>query len=124
MSLVYAVYARVILELIIAVFRLVEFNAELVALKRQQLGLPMDGVAQGPVVHPSSTPAAYRACLLPGSVSPVCRRLTQAYLRLAVITVEFLARGPKSSFQGLRQTRPASHLLSLLRSPPPRAEPP
>jgi hypothetical protein len=37
LSLLYAVYARVILELIVALFRLVEYNGELVALKRQQM---------------------------------------------------------------------------------------
>ncbi len=38
-SLRYAIYARVVSEFIIAVFRLVEYNGELLALKRQQLGL-------------------------------------------------------------------------------------
>lgn len=45
LSLLYVIYARVLLEVIIALFRLVEYNRELVALKRRQLGLPLEGLA-------------------------------------------------------------------------------
>lgn len=39
-ALLYTVYTRVILEFIIVVFRIAEYNGELVALQRQQMGLP------------------------------------------------------------------------------------
>jgi hypothetical protein len=39
LSLFYIVYARVFLEFFIAIFRLAETNAELVALKRLEMGL-------------------------------------------------------------------------------------
>ena len=48
-ALFYVVYARVILELFIAIHRLVEYNGELVALTRQQMGLP-------PAVSPAAPP--------------------------------------------------------------------
>jgi hypothetical protein len=35
------------------------------------------------------------------------------------MNVEFLSRGPKSSFQGLRQTRPASYLNAHNTNPTP-----
>jgi hypothetical protein len=54
-SLLYVIYARVLLEVIIALFRLVEYNRELVALKRRQLGLPLEGFA-GP--EPATASAA------------------------------------------------------------------
>jgi hypothetical protein len=53
-ALFYAVYARVILELFIAIHRLVEYNGELVSLTRQQMGLPMGGPA-GPTTAPLSS---------------------------------------------------------------------
>src|SRR5262249_7673774 len=61
-ALLYVVYTRVILELIIAVFRLVEYNGELVALKRQQLGItgpvaPPAAGAGGAAQQPSTPPA-------------------------------------------------------------------
>jgi uncharacterized membrane protein len=47
MSLFYIVYARVFLEFFIAIFRMAETNAELVALKRIEMGL--DGPPPEPV---------------------------------------------------------------------------
>lgn len=49
-SLFYIVYARVFLEFFIAIFRVAETNAELVALKRLEMGLdvpPAEPVADG-----------------------------------------------------------------------------
>lgn len=39
LSLFYIIYARVVFEFFIAIFRLAETNAELVALKRIEMGL-------------------------------------------------------------------------------------
>jgi hypothetical protein len=59
-GLLYVVYTRVILEVIIAVFRLVEYNGELVALKRQQLGIAAPGApptaSAGDTAQQPSTP--------------------------------------------------------------------
>jgi Domain of unknown function (DUF4282) len=55
-SLVYVVYARVFLELFIAIHRLVEYNGELVALTRRQMGLPP--TAPGPAAASAAPPPA------------------------------------------------------------------
>jgi hypothetical protein len=49
-SLFYLVYARVFLEFFIAIFRLAETNAELVSLKRIEMGL--DGPPPSPPAEP------------------------------------------------------------------------
>ena len=46
LSLFYVVYARVFLEFFIAVFRLAETNAELVSLKRIEMGLDVPPPAE------------------------------------------------------------------------------
>jgi hypothetical protein len=46
MSLVYLVYARVFLEFFMAIFRLAETNAELVSLKRIEMGLDVPPAAE------------------------------------------------------------------------------
>jgi uncharacterized membrane protein len=52
-SLFYIVYARVFLEFFIAVFRMAETNAELVTLKRIEMGLDEPPAAE-PVTEPTS----------------------------------------------------------------------
>ena len=52
-SLFYIVYARVFLEFFIAVFRMAETNAELVALKRIEMGLDVSPPAE-PVTDTAS----------------------------------------------------------------------
>jgi len=52
-SLFYIVYARVFLEFFIAIFRLAETNAELVALKRIEMGLDVPPPAE-PISDPPS----------------------------------------------------------------------
>lgn len=64
-SLVYIIYTRVFLELFIAIHRLVEYNGELVALTRQQMGLPP--VAPAPAAA-TATPVA--APPTPGAAPP------------------------------------------------------
>lgn len=71
-ALLYVIYTRVILEVIIAVFRLVEYNGELVALKRQQLGIAAPGArppasAGDTTQQPSAPPPAGDAPQQPGS---------------------------------------------------------
>jgi len=56
-ALVYTVYTRVILEFIIVVFRIAEYNGELVALKRQQMGLPAQATSLG-IGGSTTTPPA------------------------------------------------------------------
>ena len=53
LSLFYVVYARVFLEFFIAIFRLAETNAELVSLKRIEMGLDVPPPA-GPVTDGAS----------------------------------------------------------------------
>lgn len=62
-ALLYTVYTRVILEFIIVVFRIAEYNGELVALKRQQMGLPahtstlgIGGTALAPTAPATTAP--------------------------------------------------------------------
>jgi len=50
-SLLYLVYVRVLLEIVIAIFRIMETNVELVALQRAQPGAPAP-----PVPAPASPP--------------------------------------------------------------------
>jgi hypothetical protein len=58
-ALLYTVYTRVILEFIIVVFRIAEYNGELVALQRQQMGLPAHTSSLGiGGLGPASTPSA------------------------------------------------------------------
>ena len=63
-ALLYTVYTRVILEFIIVVFRIAEYNGELVALQRQQMGLPahtstlgIGGTALGTTAPTTAAPA-------------------------------------------------------------------
>jgi hypothetical protein len=63
-ALLYTVYTRVILEFIIVVFRIAEYNGELVSLKRQQMGLPahtstlgLGGIAPATAAAPPATAA-------------------------------------------------------------------
>jgi hypothetical protein len=53
-SLLYLTYVRVLLELVIAIFRIMESNVELVALQRGQSPAPVP--AAGPAVPPASAP--------------------------------------------------------------------
>ena len=56
-SLLYLVYVRVLLEIVIAIFRIMETNVELVALQRAQPGAPATPVsAPAPPPPPPSTP--------------------------------------------------------------------
>ena len=55
--LLYLVYVRVLLEIVIAIFRIMETNVELVALQRAQPGAPATPVsAPVPPPPPPSTP--------------------------------------------------------------------
>lgn len=54
-ALLYVIYARVILEVILAIFRLLESNREIAFLQRQQLGLMQQQHQQQP---PSQPPVA------------------------------------------------------------------
>jgi len=61
-ALLYTVYTRVILEFIIVVFRIAEYNGELVALQRQQMGLSAQASSLGiGGTAPATTPAATTA---------------------------------------------------------------
>jgi hypothetical protein len=51
-SLRYLTYVRVLLELVIAIFRIMESNVELVALQRERSPMP----PSGPSVQPASAP--------------------------------------------------------------------
>lgn len=68
-ALLYAVYTRVILEFIIVVFRIAEYNGELVALKRQQMGLPAhtSTLGIGGTTHTTTAPTATAAAPAPAS---------------------------------------------------------
>jgi len=56
-SLLYLVYVRVLLEIVIAILRIMETNVELVALQRAQPGAPATPVsAPAPPPAPPSTP--------------------------------------------------------------------
>jgi hypothetical protein len=58
MALLYLIYVRVLLEIVIAVFRIMETNTELVALQRGQAGGgPGPGVAAPPPPPPPPPPA-------------------------------------------------------------------
>jgi hypothetical protein len=50
-ALLYLVYVRVLLEIVIAIFRIMETNVELVALQRQSMG----GGGAGPATGPTTT---------------------------------------------------------------------
>jgi len=60
MFLLYLIYTRVVLELFLAIFRIMESNFELVALQRQALagGGPPPPPASPPPTYPSSPPPA------------------------------------------------------------------
>ena len=53
-TLLYVVYARVILEVILAIFRLLESNREIAFLQRQQVGLLLQQQLGGPPQPPAA----------------------------------------------------------------------
>jgi TM2 domain-containing membrane protein YozV len=55
-ALVYVIYARVILEVILAIFRLLESNREIAFLQRQQLALMQQQAGAVPPVPPYPAP--------------------------------------------------------------------
>jgi len=55
-ALVYVIYARVILEVILAIFRLLESNREIAFLQRQQLALMQQQAGGVPPVPPYPAP--------------------------------------------------------------------
>ena len=57
-SLLYLTYVRVLLELVIAIFRITETNVELVALQRGQSPAPTSGPAAPPAPAPPPPPVA------------------------------------------------------------------
>jgi Domain of unknown function (DUF4282) len=67
-ALLYAVYTRVILEFIIVVFRIAEYNGELVALTRQQMGLPAHTSSLG--IGGTPPAAAAPAATAPPATAP------------------------------------------------------
>ena len=76
MALIYLIYVRVLLEIVIAIFRIMETNTELVALQRGQAGGgPGPGVAAPPTPPPPpppppSTPPQPQASPPPASPPP------------------------------------------------------
>ena len=69
-ALVYTVYTRVILEFIIVVFRIAEYNGELVALARQQMGLPAQSSGLGLGATPTPTSPSSAATTVPPAPPP------------------------------------------------------
>ena len=57
-SLLYLTYVRVLLELVIAIFRIMESNVELVALQRGQSPIMTSGPAAPPISEPPPPPVA------------------------------------------------------------------
>ena len=57
-SLLYLVYVRVLLEIVIAIFRIMESNVELVALQRAQPGAPATPVPTSAPASPPTPPSA------------------------------------------------------------------
>ena len=83
-ALLYLIYVRVLLEIVIAVFRIMETNTELVALQRAHGGGgPGPGVAAppppAPAVHPAA--AAGRPAGDPAAAAAAGRRLAPAAVR-------------------------------------------
>jgi len=73
-ALLYTVYTRVILEFIIVVFRIAEYNGELVALTRQQMGLPAQtgslAIAGTPTTTPPPATTTPQAAATPPPIPP------------------------------------------------------
>jgi hypothetical protein len=57
-SLLYLTYVRVLLELVIAIFRIMETNVELVALQRERSPVPPPGPSVAPASAPPPPPIA------------------------------------------------------------------
>jgi hypothetical protein len=64
--LLYLIYTRVVLEIFVAIFRIMETNVELVALQRQALA-----AGSGPPPPPASPPPTYPSSPPTGPTSPL-----------------------------------------------------
>jgi outer membrane biosynthesis protein TonB len=71
-ALLYTVYTRVILEFIIVVFRIAEYNGELIALQRQQMGLPahISSLGIGGLAPATTQPAPAATTPPPATTTP------------------------------------------------------